>query len=897
MKHNRFIALDIETTGLEKDSNDIIEIGLALFENELLKDTYSSFIKPNTNIPKRIEELTGISNKTVEHAPKINEVIDDIKGFIGNNIIVAHNANFDIYFIKKHIPELDNEVADTLLLSRILLPQEHRFSLSMLIELFGIENHAAHRALYDAIACGELFLKLIPYGGGIKENEWTILKDAEKYNPCGINILYNFERHNSKDIPLSLKNYFLHGKSAVSKKKDSIENIFSKDGYIGEKLSNFENRNQQMTLAKDIMDSLNRNEFLITESGTGTGKTFAYLFPSVQYSLENNKRIIISTQTKSLQNQLFEKDLPFVFNYFDNIPSAQILKGRGNYICLFKWQELLDYMPVLSKFDVELIQKLIIWVSRTKSGDIDEISNIDMQRENYLWNKIKCDDFFCLKAKCPFYKDCFFINARRNARKANIVIINHSLLFSDAKNVNIILGQYKDLIIDEAHNIEKSATTNIGVTLSLKELEFILGSLSSKKSVFIKHLKKSIDVAIVNKINRISSDMLSHINYVFYLARDKYIENIKNRPLRYNNIVDLLKTMDESFNNIMPLFTTLINIFHESEKLLSKNNDLEIRLNLESKRMEIEELQSKINKLFIPYDDNTCYYMEYNERTKSIKLSGVPIQIGQILEDILYSKVDSIITTTGTCSINNEFSYFLERTGLNLYEEKSITKIYKSPFDYDSQLKTVICEFIPSPTDPSYYNDITMAIKAIVQSIPRKTMILTTSYHMLNELYDSLFPFTENLGIQLLAQGKGRSRSRIIDKFKSSHQALLLGTDSFWEGIDLPGKMLETLIIPKLPFPVPDNPIVESRSNKLNEMGKKAFDEYIVPEMILKTKQGSGRLIRTTYDRGILFILDSRIYSRNYGKRVLNEIPGKLHRVSSFYMFSQFLKGKENETD
>ncbi len=895
MKLNRFIALDIETTGLERDTNDIIEVGLALFENELLKDTYSSFIKPNTNIPKRIEELTGISNEAVEHAPKINEVVNDIKEFIGNNIIVAHNANFDIYFLKKHIHDLNNEVADTLLLSRILLPQEHRFSLSMLIELFGLENQNAHRALYDAIACGELFLKLIPFGGGIKESEWEILKDAEKYNPCGINILYNFERHKSKDIPLLLKSYYLPGKSVTVRKKDSIENIFSNDGYIGKKLNNYENRNQQMMLAKDITDTLNRKEFLITESGTGTGKTFAYLFPSVRYSLENNKRIIISTQTKSLQNQLFEKDLPFVFNYFNNIPSAQILKGRGNYICLYKWQELLDYIPVLSKVDVELIQKLTIWVSRTKSGDIDEIGNINMQRENYLWSKIKCDDFFCLKSKCPFYKDCFFLNARRNARKANIVIINHSLLFSDAKNINIILGQYKDLIIDEAHNIEKSATANIGVTLSLKELEFILGSLSSKKSIFIKYLKKHIDSAMLNKINHISSDILSHINYVFYLAKDKYIENLKNRPLRYNNIIDLLKTMDESFNNSMPLFTKLINLLHKLEKLLSGNNDLEVRLNLESKRMEIEELQLKINTLFIPYDDNTCYYIEYNERTKFIKLSGVPIQIGRILDDILYSKIDSLITTTGTCSINNEFSYFLERTGLDLHKEKSITKLYTSPFDYDSQLKTVICEFIPAPTDPNYYNDIIMAINAIIRSIPKKTMILTTSYNMLNELYDNLLTLTESLGIQLFAQGKGGNRSSILRKFKSSHQALLLGTDSFWEGIDLPGKMLETLIIPKLPFPVPDNPIVESRSNKLNEMGKKAFDDYFVPEMILKMKQGSGRLIRTTYDCGILFILDSRIYSRNYGKRVLNEIPGKLYRMSSYYMFSQFLKGKNNE--
>ncbi len=893
--NNEFIALDFETTGLDRENDDIIEVGLARFKDDLLVETYSTFVFTDKQIPENVVKITGISNNTLEHAPKIEEILTDISSFIGDLPIVAHNASFDMAFLLKHLPGLKNKVIDTLILSRILLPQEHYFSLEKLVDIFGIVNKNAHRALYDAIACGELLLKLLPFAGNIKDEEWEILLKTEEYNPCGLDVLYSMKSSPGKQIPLKINDYFIQGKEEKWGGKIDLETVFSQKGYVGSALKSFEDRKEQQRLAKDIYSSFERDEFLITEAGTGTGKTFAYLFPSIDYVLRAEERVIISTQTKSLQNQLFYKDLPLVFKFFDDIPSAQILKGRGNYLCLLKWADMVDNLPLLSQEEVAFIQKLTIWRFRTKSGDIEELGNINLERESYLWQKMKCDDFFCLNQNCPFFSKCYFKNARKNAKNSDVVVINHSLLFSDAANGNVILGDYDRLIIDEAHNIEKSATSNIGISLTQKELDYVFNAFSKKKSVFIKEIKKFLKPEEIDYVSKTSREIMSKISYVLSVAKEKYEESNLFRTVKYNNIQILLDRMEESVEPLNVLFDRLVKQLVVIKDRLEDDGESNMASIIDGKRLQIEEIQFKVNSLFSPYDDNMCYIMESSGKLRDIKLSSMPIYIGNILGEILFDKVKTLITTSGTTAIDGDFSYFLERTGLLNYSEISITQIYSSPFDLNVQLKTAICEFINDPSDPLFYNDMTPVIKSILQSIPKKTMILTTSYTMLNAIYENIRNFSETLGIQVFAQGKSGSRTKIIENFKSSHQGLLIGTDTFWEGIDLPGRFLEVLIIPKLPFPPPDDPIIESRISKIREGGNNPFDTYMVPEMILKLKQGIGRLIRTTYDRGYLFILDSRIYRRNYGKRVLAEIPGKEYRISSYYLLSKFLREAANE--
>ncbi|NIA23076.1 MAG: DEAD/DEAH box helicase family protein [Proteobacteria bacterium] len=894
MKDKEFIAIDFETTGLDRQNDEIIEVGLARFRDGLLVETYSSFVYTDKVIPENVVNITGISNDTLEHAPKIDTILHEIADFIGELPLVAHNASFDMAFLLKILPGLKNSVVDTLTLSRILLPQEHYFSLEKLADTFGIINKRAHSALYDAIACGELFLKLLPLAGDITEEEWAILLKTEDYNPCGLGVLYKMKTGVDK-IPLNLNSYYISGESLKWKGKADLDKIFSEDGYVGKKLRSFENRGEQLRLAKDIRAAFEREEFLITEAGTGTGKTFAYLFPATDFAIRNKERVVISTQTKSLQNQLFYKDLPFVFNYFDGIPSAQILKGRGNYLCLLKWADLLDNLPLLSKEEVAVMQKITIWRFRTKSGDVEELGNINLKREGYLWQKLKCDDFFCLNKNCPFYNECYFKNARRNAKSANIVVVNHSLLFSDAANGNLILGEYDRLIIDEAHNIEKTATRNIGITLTQKEFDYVFNSFARKKSIFIKGIKHFLSKEEIKRISTISSDIISRMSYVMSLARENYEQMDAYRSVKYNLLDELISRMEESVEPLNSSFDRLLEHLKSIGERLENEGENDMASTIEGKKREIEEIQFKINSLFTPYDENSCYLLETESRTKNVKFSSIPIYVGDILGETLFGKIKTLVTTSGTIAVDGDFSYFMKRTGLFRFKEQSLTQHYSSPFDYNAQLKTAICEFTKDPGDPQFYSDVTPVIKAIIQSIPKKTMILTTSYTMLNTIYNSILSFSEELGIRVLAQGISGSRTKIIENFKSSHQGLLIGTDTFWEGIDLPGKFLEVLIIPKLPFPPPNDPIIESRINKIREAGNNPFDEYMVPEMILKLKQGIGRLIRTTYDNGYLFILDSRIYRRNYGKRVLAEIPGKEYKLSSYYILSRYLQKVTNE--
>ncbi|MEE9117760.1 MAG: exonuclease domain-containing protein, partial [Calditrichia bacterium] len=509
IKYDNFVVVDLETTGLDPTEDRIIEIGVVRYVDGQEKETFETLVNPDVPIPDFITKLTGITDKDVLKSPQINEVFDSLSLFIGNSPIIGHQINFDAAFLEYHLrikyndfgdwdsesqrfKYLTNIRMDTLFLSRIFLPFLQRFKLGTVAAYFGIDLERAHRAIDDARASGKIFLELtervfacdlqslrliirLLYRNSARVKNYfqpildTKLNQNIEISPATIpeDITYAHKFFNiigEADYEAQFVEMEIENKPIDETK---IINYFTNEGNLAKAINNFEEREQQIKMAKLVTDSLNNLEFLAVEAGTGTGKSMAYLLPAVEWATnnrENRERIIISTNTKNLQEQLFFKDIPTVYAVSNNKFKAVLLKGKSNYLCLDKWKSTISDMDQrLAPYERSRILPLLLWVDQTQTGDISENTGFQLNQNLGLWAKLIAENNYCPGRTCKYYNDCFLMKARNGARKADIVVVNHSLLFSDLVTDNSILGEYRNLILDEAHNIEKTAGDYLGI--------------------------------------------------------------------------------------------------------------------------------------------------------------------------------------------------------------------------------------------------------------------------------------------------------------------------------------------------------------------------------------------------------------------------------------------------
>jgi len=949
-----YLIIDLETTGLSYTNDDIIEIGAIRLHPDGHTDTFSQFIKPKKPVPPFIYQLTKISENDIKKADDPKKVLTALHAFINpDDIIVCHNTDFDINFLrynfdKKINKDLSNHTLDTLSLCRIFTPFLKSHSLDNMTQYFQIDLPHAHRAIYDAQATATLLTKLtefileyvLPHDISFILTVLEYAKNQKKHSIFARNkdindyllpyiknihdeILKNaMKKSPSKENPYNTHlSHHLVGSGTKNATEYTINDVFAQDGAFSKTFENYEHRTGQIDMSNEVLAALETDQYLLVEAGTGVGKSLAYLVSGLLYSKKTGKRIVVSTNTKNLQEQLLFKDIPLLAQTLQLEFTASLVKGRENYLCLRKWNELINSFRLkqaninLSNNEIIALLYLYMWATHTPTGDIAENHSFADSDASYFFKKVSSDRHLCFHRKCAHFDKCFLQNARQKAEKANILIINHSLLFSIFQSEQATFGDIEYLVIDEAHNLIHSAAEYLGFSLSYAEISGFLNSIYVAKKEHISGMVLNLKTATIksaipendkNSLVRTIDELLGYmdlgkacIEKPFRTAGEIVRQKGSYQKFRIKagdtdtRWVAPITEMQENLKKIS-LFLRSIKesvMLHEAKHFV----DQAIYLDFLEKSIERMNLYiTHCDDIIEPDLENNAFWLNNMDTRTDDYPDGIfniaTIQVNEILPDLIYRRVKSLICTSATLSLRGSFKYFSTALGFDRirpdntfgFEPKIVNeKIVPSPFNYHTQTKIINTAYLPDPADQYYPLQAIKLLTEILTEKPTGTLVLFTANKDIKLMYEYLIQTCFEKGILLLAQGITGSRTNILNQFKEDGKAVLLGTSSFWEGIDVPGDSLKLLIMYKLPFQVPSEPIIEAYLEKLEKQGKNSFMYYSVPNALLKMKQGIGRLIRSKTDKGVILILDNRVSRKQYGQYFREILPTTLHSTGN----------------
>ena len=698
--------------------------------------------------------------------------------------------------------------------------------------------------------------------------------------------------------------YFVQDIDRIFLEEIDIENYFAKDGILAKEIKGFEYRQEQEEMAQYIQDAINEDRKIIVEAGTGTGKTLAYLIPSIKWAVTNKKKVIIATNTINLQEQLLLKDIPLAKSIIKDEFSYVLVKGRNNYVCKRLFNELaLGKSIDIETFSMEAreqIEYILKWGNKTKTGD-----KAELPFEVYpdVWELVQSTTELCLGKKCPYRKECFYMKTRMEKMEADILISNHHVFFADL-NVRaetdfdseyLILPRYDMVIFDEAHNVESVARSYFSVEVSKISFTRLLNRIYQKKNK-----KKKEKSALIRVEDTVDEKNLEDSEQYIYLLNtlkeeisilqnigDEYFDEIRkiyetnteapikkslnNFEMTKSRFLENLREKKDIFQSKLADFLNLMMSFNNVIDEEKDKNPEVINFNNHLKMFKAYIDSFKFINSF--EDDNYIYWLDINSKRTNVILTATPLNIAQKLSTVLFDNLDRLVFASATIVVNGNFDYFKKSLGLD--EEDCIEAIIKSPFDYDEQMSV----YIPSDIQDSeninaFVSDASRFILDILLKTSGKAFILFTSYTMLNQIYYSISKKLKDKGFEVFLHGD-KPRSQIIKEFKEAENPILFGTTSFWEGVDVQGENLSNVIITKLPFLVPTDPVVSAISKKIEEDGGNSFMDFQLPEAIIKFKQGVGRLIRKKTDSGNIFILDNRILKKRYGSLFINALPSQ----------------------
>lgn len=909
-----FVALDIETTGLSEQKDEIIEIAAVRFQDGKVVEVFDSFVRPKGKVPKFIQFLTHISPEQLNDAPDISEVLRKLKDFVGKSIVVGHNIGFDLGFINYNLQligqlPLLNARWDTVELSRIYVPFTSDHKLGTMVRYFDIPLDNAHRADADALATGNLLLVLADYicaNYSMVSNSriFSLARMAQLESRDFLELLILHQRADAIAAPPVSKvkspYYNVIDNIIPAAKKPAIDSVFGESGLFARDFPNFEFRTGQVQMATAVDEAFSKCEHLVVEAGTGVGKSFAYLVPSLEFAHRNKAKVVVSTNTKNLQEQLFYKDLPQLKKILPVSFKAVLVKGRENYICERRWEELVTQNEQ-SVWDAQALLNLYVWKMHTLTGDVSENPSFDRNRNNITWRKVCSDRYLCGNRKCMHYKNCHVMGLRKEIEDASVVVANHALLLSDLRMENSTLGEYSYLVVDEAHNLMASASKHLGASLSYAELIILFNQLAASsrkhKSGFVAQLQKAIEKSVLSdakkaqatagaeRLHQLIESSRNPLMDIFNLAAAKCTAANSYNKLRIKSVAEikelfsLLAAFSRDFKEICTATKALQNIL---DLLESKQIPAYAQLHdsLDAFYMRLSEMEGVVLTMLNPDLDNFAMWIENNPRPDrnmpSSTINYAPVEVNSFLCKMLYNEIPSIVFTSATLALRGSFRYFMNQSGLSLVDKKNVVqKIVDSPFDYDTQSRLLISSFLPEPKDRFFQSQAMACLKQIFNTVDVGTMALFTAYRDLDTAFEFVADDLYHAKRPLFAQGKGGSRTSILAEFKRAKNAVLLGTSSFWEGVDVQGESLSLLIIYKIPFQVPSEPLVEAYIDKLEREQKDSFMHYMLPNALLRIRQGFGRLIRSQSDRGLVLILDSRVSKKNYGSYFKEILPGK----------------------
>jgi DNA polymerase-3 subunit epsilon/ATP-dependent DNA helicase DinG len=907
----RYVAIDTETTGLDPEQDEIIEVAAIAFDLDGTLAEYNTLVRPFRLPPYRIERLTGIEGGLLEAAPRFSSIAYDLGEFIGDSPVVGQSVGFDVTFLGQAGVIATGPAYDTFDMAQLLLPGLGDYSLRGIADALGIDFPVRHRARADAEAARCVFLALrrrmaeLP-GWLLHELErlasaggWSLaalLRELVAALPRGVDEAVGLTADvlaPPVEIPKAMNGAIEAGSLDVAETLRLLRGARELTEFFPE----FETRAEQETMAAAVTNALNEGRHLIAEAGTGTGKSLAYLLPAALHALRRRQRVVVSTDTIGLQEQLIEKDLPVVQALIGGVEAEELriasLKGRRNYLCLQRWTGA-RHQPPSSKEEAMLRARLLVWLRQTQTGDRAEL-NLHSSLDG-VWAKFAAENVACLQVGCPFVRQgtCFLQRAKRRAESAHVLVVNHALLLSDMATGGHVLPPYSHLIIDEAHNLEDEATARFAFHASEADVsEFLdrIGRRGGDRSGIVGALGDamrgsgeilvpgaylaSLGSALLASANKIRGRVSEPFRLLNRVLREYALDEregdgsrlLVTRAIRVQSIWSDLEIAAENLDNA---FVDLTNLIDDLRSLLEAND--QGLLDQDGLLAEVTDLlqvglglREGLRRALLEGDASTICWLERSRQTGEVSVSTAPLAVADLLRHDLFGSKETVVLTSATLSAEGRFDYLRERVGLDDADEL----LLGSPFDFQSSTLIACPTDLPEPNEPDFVAAVSELLIEACRASGGRALVLFTAYGALNAVYDNIKGALEAEGILVLGHGTDGSPRQMLAALRENPRTVLLGTASFWEGVDVAGEALSLLVIVRLPFAVPTDPIYQARSALYDE----PFDQYALPQAVLRFRQGFGRLIRTKTDRGVLLMLDRRIRARKYGDAFLRSLP------------------------
>lgn len=624
------------------------------------------------------------------------------------------------------------------------------------------------------------------------------------------------------------------------------EQLLGPTGLLAERLATYEYRLEQLQMADHVYESLQQEIHGVIEAGTGVGKSLAYLLPLIYYTVEQDKRAVVATHTITLQEQLFHKDIPFLQEILDLDFQVEVFKGRSNYLCWRRWHDVLrgrsNQLGLLDN-----LEQLNQWAENTTTGDYSE-APFTIPWE--LWAEIRCEKEACPEELCSYFSQCFYWSLRHRLAEAQLIITNQAMLLADARSEGHVLPSYDGVVIDEAHNLEDVATGTFSHELKRENfLAYYRTGTQLQAS-----LRDIVPEYVIQDIHLVLDELIKEVGQ--YFSQIEPLITGYTTPLTEENRSHFGQTSLPKHLRALQELLKECNVEEEGEALGLVEQFGEFT----------EKLLNTLDLILLGQDQSYVYWAEIQNGEPC--LIAAPIDVSSMLQDTLFKTTPSVILTSATLSTNQSFDYIQRQLGVS----KTANLILGSPFAYEKQALLCVPTQAKNPNHPRYAHYVAYLILRTVANTKGGVLALFTSYSLMDEIAEAITPKLDEVGYTLFKQGDG-PRSGLIRDFQEEPRSVLFGTNSFWEGIDLPGEALKAVVITRLPFTVPDRPVTAARLRAIEEAGGNSFLEYSVPQAILRLKQGFGRLIRTKTDLGGVVILDERILTTGYGTQFLASLP------------------------
>jgi ATP-dependent DNA helicase DinG len=903
---NSIVAIDIETTGLSQDRDAIIEIGAVKFKGHRVEAEWSSVINPGRHIPEFITGLTGISDVEVRNAPKFQEIRQDLEAFVGDAPVVGHNIRFDLGFLQRGGLFQYNEVIDTYELAAVLMPTASRYNLGALGKQLGILLPATHRALDDArvtmVAYNklteiarelplDLIAEIVRHGEVLewdanfafqqilrsRAKEGIKAKKTRKQAP-----FFDEDKHPPLGNP----------EEPIPLNTDEVASILEYGGPFSRYFEAFEQRPEQIGMIRAVSDALSYGSHLMVEAGTGVGKSFAYLVPSALFALQNNTRVVVSTNTINLQDQLIQRDLPNLSQALNLDFRFSVLKGRSNYLCPRRLENMRHYGP-RNADEVRVLAKVMVWQLSNSSGDRSEI-NLTGPTEREVWTRMSAEDDACTTETCIKRAGgtCPFHRAKSASQSAHVLVVNHALLLSDVATGSKVLPEYSHLVIDEGHHLEAATTNALSFRLSQFDMDRMMKEVGGMNAGVLGRLLgetnetlRPADFGLLQqKVNRATDKAfrIEQMNREFFNVLGEFARMQREgqpqsnyawqsrvlpatRTLPYWDEVEM--AWDATGETLRNLLTELSDIYKAAAELYADGHDEleDVMGDISNVYRRLSEAETNISGMISKPNAGMVYWIEVQPNQNRLSLNAAPLSVAPLVEKHLWHEKRCVVLTSATLTTHGEFQYLRNTLGADEADEMQLG----SPYDYESAALLYIASDIPEPNQHGYQQILDRTILNTAKATGGRMLVLFTSYAALKKTSQGITGPLAREEIYVYEQGDGASPNALLESFKATDRAVLLGTKSFWEGVDVPGDSLSVVFITKLPFDVPTDPLIAARS----EIYEDSFNQYYLPEAILKFRQGFGRLIRTASDRGVVAILDKRVLTKQYGRLFLESLP------------------------